>query len=126
GDTARRPPPPRVRLSPPRAGVAPPPVTELIAFVQEGAMAEFTFATYLSANACPRPATSAVSEPTCVGIMVAIVDTPAKALINSGMIRSGVIPQLLSMTTKLTPPFVPARPHDPADGSSPHATSLVE
>jgi hypothetical protein len=55
-----------------------------MASVQDGATAEFGLATYLSAKARPRSATSAASEPTLVGIISAMVEIPAKALSNSG------------------------------------------
>ena len=101
-------------------------MTEFIASVQDRAMAEFRFATYRSAKADPRPDTSAVSSPTRVGMIRAIVETPANAPSISGMYRSGVIPQLLSMTAKLMPPLVPAPAHAPAIESSPQATPSVE
>ena len=67
-----------------------------------------------------------MSLPTRVGMISARVDTPAKAFSVSGMYRSGVMPQLLSMTARLMPPLVPAPAHAPAVGSSPQRTVVVE
>src|SRR5262249_17898005 len=100
--------------------------TELMASVHDRATDELRLATYRSAKADPRPDTSAVSSPTRVGMISAIVETPAKAPSISGMYKSGVIPQLLSMTAKLMPPFVPAPSHAPDVASSPQATPSVE
>jgi hypothetical protein len=45
----------------------------------------------------------------------AMVEIPANAFTSSGKNKSGVMPQLLSMTAKLIPPLVPVPAHDPAD-----------
>src|SRR6266849_8708769 len=112
-------------LPPPKAQPDPP-VTELMDSAQEGATAELGLATYRSANARPRLATSAVSSPTRVGMISAIVETPAKALTSSGQYKSGVMPQLLSITARLMPPLRPAPAQSPDVGSSPNRTASVE